>query len=106
MAADGVSGAPRAKYCGLDETLPYQTSADKIAECLDDLKNHLVSVVIAVLAVLYLREAVGRAGDFDLLQLGAALAVMIAALALYLTIKGPRGINPAKSEPTDGTGPP
>ncbi|HMA73142.1 MAG TPA: YqhA family protein [Xanthobacteraceae bacterium] len=59
---------------------------------LDDLKNHLVSIVIAVLAVLFLREPVARAGDVDLLQLGviqlgAALALMIAALIFYLTMK-------------------
>ena len=88
----------------VDDTLPVPRWLE--IHDLDDLKNHLVSVVIAVLAVLFLREAVGRAGDLDLLQLGAALALMIAALTLYLTIKGGRGLNPAKSEPTDDAGPP
>ena len=55
---------------------------------LDDLKNHLVSVVIAVLAVLFLREAVARAGDLDLLKLAAALALMIAALTFFLMMRG------------------
>jgi len=36
---------------------------------LEDLKEHLLSVIVAVLAVLFLREAVARAGDLDLLQL-------------------------------------
>lgn len=36
----------------------------------EDLKNHLVSVLIAVFAVLFLREAVRR---------GVAMALMIAA---------------------------
>ena len=55
---------------------------------LEDLKNHLVSVVVAVLAVLFLQEAVARAGDLDLLQLAVALALMIAALTFFLTIRG------------------
>src|SRR5215472_9069602 len=40
---------------------------------LEDLKGYLVSIVIAVLAVLFLRQAVERAGDLDLLSLAAAL---------------------------------
>ena len=55
---------------------------------LDDLKSHLVSIVIAVLAVLFLREAVARAGDLDLLKLAAALALMIAALTFFLMMRG------------------
>jgi uncharacterized membrane protein YqhA len=51
---------------------------------VEDLKRHLVSIIIAVLAVLFLREAVERAKDLDLLQLAAALAIMIAALVLFL----------------------
>lgn len=55
---------------------------------LDDLKSHLVSIVIAVLAVLFLREAVARAGDLDLLKLAGALALMIAALTFFLMMRG------------------
>ena len=55
---------------------------------LEDLKNHLVSVVVAVLAVLFLQEAVARAGDLDLLQLAVALALMIAALTFFLMMRG------------------
>jgi uncharacterized membrane protein YqhA len=51
---------------------------------LADLKANLVSVVIAVLAVLFLREAVAWEGDRDILELGAALALVIAALTFYL----------------------
>ena len=54
---------------------------------LDDLKNNLVSVVIAVLAVLFLREAVAWDGSRELLAFGAALALIIAALTLFLTKK-------------------
>ncbi len=54
---------------------------------LEDLKGYLVSIVIAVLAVLFLRQAVERAGDLDLLRLAAALALMIAALVLFLAMR-------------------
>src|SRR5215467_14573597 len=50
---------------------------------LEDLKGYLASIVIAVLAVLFLRQAVERAGDLDLLRLAAALALMIAALVCF-----------------------
>jgi uncharacterized membrane protein YqhA len=57
---------------------------------LEDLKGYLVSIVIAVLAVLFLRQAVDRAGDLDLLSLAAALALMIVALVLFLFMRGRR----------------
>jgi uncharacterized membrane protein YqhA len=72
----------------VDDTLPLPRWLE--VHDLDDLKNHLVSVVIAVLAVLFLREAVARAQDLDLLQLGTSLAVMIAALTFFLTMRGAR----------------
>jgi uncharacterized membrane protein YqhA len=72
----------------VDDTLPLPRWLE--IHDLDDLKNHLVSIVIAVLAVLFLREAVARSGSLDLLKLGAGLAFMIAALSFYLTIRGPR----------------
>jgi len=55
---------------------------------LDDLKNNLVSVVIVVLAVLFLREAIARNSAYDLLAFGAALTLIIAALTLFLTKRG------------------
>jgi hypothetical protein len=42
--------------------------------------------VIAVLAVLFLGQAVERVGDLDLLRLAAALALMIAALVFFLSM--------------------
>jgi uncharacterized membrane protein YqhA len=51
---------------------------------LEDLKASLVSIVIAVLAVLFLREAVAWDGTRDLLAFGAALALVIAALSFFL----------------------
>lgn len=56
---------------------------------LDDLKNNLVSVVIAVLAVLFLREAVAWDGSHDLLGFGASLALVVAALTFFLLKKRP-----------------
>ena len=70
----------------VDNTLPLPSWL-KIND-LEDLKNHLVSVLIAVFAVLFMREAVARASEIDLLGLGAAFAMMISALTLYLFIKG------------------
>ena len=57
---------------------------------LEDLKGYLISIVIAVLAVLFLRQAVEQAGDLDLLRLAAALALMIAALVFFLSKRIPR----------------
>lgn len=51
---------------------------------LDDLKLHLVSVVVVVLGVLFMREAVAWDGERDLLRFGAALALVIVALCGYL----------------------
>ena len=68
----------------VDETMPLPRWL-KIDD-LEDLKGYLVSLVIAVLAVLFLRQAVERAGDLDLLRLAAALALMIAALVLFLSM--------------------
>jgi uncharacterized membrane protein YqhA len=53
---------------------------------LEGLNGYLVSIVIAVLAVLFLGQAVERAGDLELLSLAAALALMIAALVFYLSM--------------------
>ena len=53
---------------------------------LEDLKRYLVSIVIAVLAVLFLGQVVERVGDLDLLRLAAALALMIGALVFFLSM--------------------
>lgn len=70
----------------VDDTLPLPAWL-KFHD-LDDLKSNLVSVVIAVLAVLFLREAVAWDGTRDLLGFGAALALMIVALTFFLAKKG------------------
>lgn len=69
----------------VDDTLPLPQWL-KIHD-LEDLKEHLLSVIVAVLAVLFLREAVARSGDLDLLQLAIAFAIMIAALTIFLAKK-------------------
>jgi len=69
----------------VDDTLPMPQWL-KIHN-LEDLKEHLLSVIIAVLAVLFLREAVARARDIDLLQLAIALAIMIGILTIFLPKK-------------------
>ncbi|KAB2723349.1 YqhA family protein [Brucella intermedia] len=51
---------------------------------LEDLKAHLVSVVVAVLAVLFLSEAVAWDGSRDILGFGLPIAAAIAALAFFL----------------------
>ena len=71
----------------VDDTLPLPRWL-KIQD-FDDLKRHLVSIVVAVLAVLFLREAVERAGQSDLLSLAAALSLMIAALTFFLSMRAP-----------------
>ncbi|MBL8432225.1 MAG: YqhA family protein [Dechloromonas sp.] len=58
-----------------------------VVQDFEDVKANLVSVVIAVLAVLFLREAVAWSGDGDILGFGSALALVIAALSLYLGLK-------------------
>lgn len=50
----------------------------------EDLKNSLISIVIAVLAVLFLREAVSWDGSQNLAGFGVPLALMIAALSFFL----------------------
>lgn len=57
---------------------------------LEDLKGNLISIVIAVLAVLFLREAVSWDGTRNLLELAAALTLIIGVLTFYLSKKSGR----------------
>jgi uncharacterized membrane protein YqhA len=66
----------------VDDTLPrprWLSFTD-----MDDLKDKLLSVIVAVLAVLFAREAVASEHIGSLLELSAALALMIAVLTLFL----------------------
>lgn len=69
----------------VDDSLPLPGWL--VVRNLDDLKAQLISVVVAVLAVLFLQEAVERAGDLDLLKLAAAISLVIGALTLFLRLK-------------------
>ena len=70
----------------VDDTLPLPSWL-KVRD-LEDLKANLVSLVIVVLAVMFLREAVAWGGSDDILSFAAALALMIAVLVLFLAVKG------------------
>lgn len=78
----------------IDDTIPLP--AWLVIRNIEDLKNNLISVVVAVLAVLFLKEAVARTRDLDLLGLGIAVALMIAALTFFLKINAtaPRPSDP------------
>jgi uncharacterized membrane protein YqhA len=52
----------------------------------EDLKTNLVTVVIAVMAVTFLGQIVSWDGQADLVGLGIAVALVIAALNIYLWI--------------------
>lgn len=55
----------------------------------DDLKNKLVGVVIVVLGVMFLGFVVAWDGSRNLLGIGVAIALVIAALTYFLsTVKG------------------
>ncbi|MBL8847437.1 MAG: YqhA family protein [Hyphomicrobium zavarzinii] len=78
----------------IDDTIPLP--AWLVIRNIEDLKNNLISVVVAVLAVLFLKEAVARTRDLDLLGLGIAVALMIASLTFFLKINAtaPRAGDP------------
>jgi uncharacterized membrane protein YqhA len=69
----------------VDDTLPLPRWLQ--VHDLEDLKANVVSVVIAVLAVLFLAEAVGWDDTRDILGFGASLALVIVALTLFLMSK-------------------
>jgi uncharacterized membrane protein YqhA len=66
----------------IDDTLPLPRWLE--VHSLDDLKGNLISLVIAVLAVLFLREVVAWDGSQDLLAFGIPIALIIAVLTFYL----------------------
>jgi uncharacterized membrane protein YqhA len=68
----------------IDDTLPLP--GWMLIRNLEDLKNNLISVIVAVLAVLFAKEAVARTGELDLLGLGIAVASMIGVLTLFLVV--------------------
>jgi len=69
----------------VDATLPLPAWLE--VHTFDDLKSQVISVVIAVLAVLFLGDAVRWDGRPELLSFGAAIALVVAALTLFLNTK-------------------
>lgn len=51
---------------------------------LDDLKANLISVIVAVLAVMFLRQAIASYATESLLSFAASLALIIAVLTFFL----------------------
>jgi uncharacterized membrane protein YqhA len=51
---------------------------------LDDLKNKLTSVIIVLMAVVFLGQVVSWDGERDLLRIGAPIALVIASLTWFL----------------------
>ncbi len=66
---------------------------------LDDLKSKLTSVVIVVLAVLFLGQTASWDGERNLLPYGAAIALVIGALTWFLREQPKK-----KRGPAGGTG--
>lgn len=54
---------------------------------LDDLKEKLIGVIIVVLGVLFLGQVITWDSERDLLNFGAAIALVVAALAYFLSLK-------------------
>lgn len=54
----------------------------------DDLKRRLIGVVVVILGVGFLAEVVDWNGEKDLLRLGSAIALVIAALTMFLRFGG------------------
>lgn len=72
----------------IDDSLPLPAWM-KVSN-LDDLKGNLISVIIAVLAVYFLREVVAWDGSRDIVALGLALSMFIGVLTFFLMKIGGR----------------
>jgi uncharacterized membrane protein YqhA len=66
----------------IDEQLPTPTWLH-ITQ-LDDLKSKLIGVVVVILAVAFLGQVVSWDGSQTILALGAAIALVIAAITFFL----------------------
>jgi uncharacterized membrane protein YqhA len=64
---------------------------------LDDLKSKLISITIVVLAVQFLAQVLNGKDGSNLLPFGAAIAVVILALAFFIGQKG-KAVHPADKE--------
>jgi uncharacterized membrane protein YqhA len=55
---------------------------------LDDLKTKLLGLIVIALAVIFLGTALTLSVSTDIFQFGAAVALMITAISVYLWVKG------------------
>lgn len=55
---------------------------------LDQLKQKLIGVVVVVLGVLFLGQAISYDGQSNLLIPGAAIALVIASLSYFISLRG------------------
>lgn len=69
----------------IDENLPLPVWLG--IHDLDELKDKLIKVVIVVLGVLFLGQVITWDGERDLLRYGGAIALVIAALTYFLSLK-------------------
>jgi uncharacterized membrane protein YqhA len=67
----------------IDDTLPLPNWL--VIHNLDDLKSKLIGVVVVVLGVLFLGQVIGWDGQRELLNYGAAIALVVAALTYFLS---------------------
>jgi uncharacterized membrane protein YqhA len=63
------------------------------------LKNKLTAVVIVVMGVLFLGQVVTWDGERNLLNFGAAIALVIAALTYFLSQKSKKEKDLKREEP-------
>ncbi len=71
----------------IDDNLPLPTWLS--VNDLDGLKYKLASVLIIVLAVLFLEQVVAWNGEWTLLALAGSITLVIGVLILYMRSKGP-----------------
>jgi uncharacterized membrane protein YqhA len=69
----------------IDDTIPFPKWLE--IHTLDDLKSKLISVVIVVMGVDFLKQIVTWDGERNLLTLGGGIALVIAALTYFLSYK-------------------
>jgi uncharacterized membrane protein YqhA len=65
---------------------------------IDDLKHKLISVVIAVLGVVFLGQVMSWDGERNLQSLGIAIGAVIGALTYFLNSKGEQRKGVSNSE--------
>lgn len=58
---------------------------------VDDLKNEMLRLAVVVLTIDFLGEVVGWSGDASILPLGAAIALVIAAVSIFLKVSASSG---------------